>query len=61
MSWDTHKEKLLCHMVLDDGFAKGLSPIAGSAFWRAFIVQDRKTGVISCKMRWKYFLNGNLM
>src|SRR6266849_3830927 len=58
MSWNMNEEKLLCHMLLDDGFAKEVSPIAGSAFWRAFIVQNRKAGVISCKMRWKYFRNG---
>jgi hypothetical protein len=52
------KEKLLCFMLLDDGFAKQISVAADDAFWRGFIVQDRATGLVSMKFRFKY-KNGN--
>lgn len=54
MSWDIEKEKLLCHMVLDDRLAPLLSVKAGDAFWRAFIVKNRETGHIKAKLRWNY-------
>jgi hypothetical protein len=54
MSWLTDEEKLLCHMVLDDSLGPQVSDIAEGAFFRAFIVQNRKTGLISAKMRWSY-------
>lgn len=56
--WNSNEEKLLCHMVLNDRYAKRVSPIAGKAFWRAFIVQNRATGQISAKMRWNYTTTG---
>jgi len=54
MPWVTQEEKLLCFMVLSDSMAKELTDIAGEAFWRAFIVQNRKTGKITAKYRFKY-------
>ena len=56
--WDSHKEKLLCHMVLLDKYAKALSSTAGVAFWRAFIAEDRETGVVIAKFRWNYTTTG---
>lgn len=52
--WNSNKERLLCMMVLDDDLAPALSPLAGPAFWRAFIVQNRKTGEVLVKFRFKY-------
>jgi hypothetical protein len=52
--WNTAEEKLLCFMTLDDEVAQKLNVNADSAYWRAFIVQDRKTGEISAKFRYKY-------
>ena len=54
MPWETEKEKLLCMMVLDDDVAAQLSREAGPAFWRGFIVQDRATGQIFAKFRYRY-------
>lgn len=58
MSWNANEEKLLCLMVLNDDLADKLSCIAGPAFFRAFIVQNRKTGKIIAKMRWNYITKG---
>lgn len=54
MSWDTHSEKLRCHIVLSDDVARYLSPRAGDAFFRAFIVEDRATGEIRLVFRYRY-------
>jgi hypothetical protein len=56
--WNIDTEKLLCHMVLLDEYAKQLSDDAGEAFWRAFIVQNRETGEIIAKFRWNYKSRG---
>jgi hypothetical protein len=41
-------------MVLDDGVVQDvIVPGAKPAFWRAFIVQNRETGIVSCKYRFK--------
>ncbi len=53
MSWNANEEKLLSLIVLDDGFARQLSDRAGPAFFRAFIVENRATGAISMKHRFK--------
>lgn len=58
MAWDIDKEKLLCHMVLDDSVAQVLSDDATEAFWRGFIVQNRATGQIMMKARWNYKSKG---
>jgi hypothetical protein len=47
-------QKLLCLMVLDDELAALLSDQAGEAFWRAFIVEDRVTGEIHARQRFRY-------
>lgn len=52
--WETDKQKLLCHMLVNDKYAKILSPLAGGAFWRAFIVQDRVSGRVKAMFRFKY-------
>ncbi len=54
MSWNCDEEKLLCHIVLVDSMAKKLSERAGPAFFRGFIVEDRATGIISMKYRYRY-------
>jgi|SRR5215831_16007919 len=54
MSWNTDEEKMLCLIVLDDDIGQAISPIAGDAFFRAFILENRKTGVVSCKFRFRY-------
>jgi len=56
--WDSRNEKLLCHMVLNDKFADKLSHKAGKAFWRAFIIEHRATGLVMCKLRWNYIDRG---
>lgn len=56
--WNSNDEKLLCHMVLLDRFAKTLNRRAGKAFWRTFIVEHRASGVVVCKMRWNYIDTG---
>ena len=53
-SWDVDNEKLLCHILLDDSYAPMLSTRAGPAFFRAFIVENRATGQLSMKFRFKY-------
>jgi hypothetical protein len=54
MSWNANEEKLLCHIVLDDSLAPLLSSDAGPAFFRAFIVEDRKSGEVRLKFRFRY-------
>jgi hypothetical protein len=50
--WVTNKEKLLCLMVLNDNFASAHNfTQSGIAYFRAFIVQDRVTGVITGRFR----------
>lgn len=53
-SWIANKEKLLCLIVLDDGIVQKMMPGAPPAFCRAFIVQNRDTGLIYCKYRFKH-------
>jgi hypothetical protein len=53
MSWNANEEKLLCHIVLDDDVADELSDRAGPAFFRGFIVQDRASGVVALKYRFR--------
>lgn len=52
--WNTEKEKLLCFVVLDDVVAEVISEGAGTAFFRAFVVQDRESGVIQARFRFHY-------
>jgi hypothetical protein len=52
--WDSPNEKLRCHILLVDNVAQALSPRAGPAFFRAFIVEDRATGAVSMKFRYNY-------
>lgn len=54
MSWDVYQEKLLSHIVLDDRYAQLLCDGAGDAYFRAFIVEDRKTHKVTLKFRFKY-------
>jgi hypothetical protein len=54
IGFNTVKEKLLCLLVLDDQHALALSQNAGEAFWRAFIVEDRVTYVITANFRFRY-------
>lgn len=49
------KENLRCLVALSDEIAEVMSAgTAGVAFWRGFIVEDRKTGEIWAKSRFRY-------
>lgn len=52
--WEAEREKLRCMLVIDDSIGERLSNRAGRAFFRAFIVEDRATGAVQMKFRWKY-------
>jgi hypothetical protein len=51
---ELNKEKVLCMLVLNDDLGAALSDRASDAFWRGFITQNRATGEINGKMRFKY-------
>jgi hypothetical protein len=53
VGFDTRKENLLCHMVLDDTWAE-LMGMPSVAFWRAFIVENRETHEVSANFRFRY-------
>lgn len=48
------KEKILCEVILDDNIGSLMHAHAGDTFWRAWVVQDRTTGDISAKFRFKF-------
>jgi hypothetical protein len=50
------KEKLLCLVVLDDAYVSALTnkKAEGKAFFRAFITENRSTGAVQMKMRFRY-------
>jgi hypothetical protein len=54
MGFDLNKEKLRCLMELDDALAMRLSPLAGPAYWRGFIVENRETHLVSAMFRFNY-------
>ena len=54
VGWESSKQKLLVLVTLDDDVAVALSSNAGEGFFRAFIVEDRKTGEITCNFRFRY-------
>jgi hypothetical protein len=54
VGFNLNTQKLHCLIVLDDRLASKLSDKAGEAFFRAFIVEDRKTGEIMANMRFRY-------
>jgi len=54
VGWNANEEKLLALMVLGDARAKELSSLAGEAFFRAFIVENRTTGAVSMNFRFRY-------
>jgi hypothetical protein len=54
VGWMMNEQKLIALVILHDDLASCLSHIAGEAFFRAFIVEDRKTGEISCNLRFRY-------
>lgn len=54
MSWNIDNEKLLSHIVLDDRYAPMMSERAGEAYFRGFIVENRQTGKVTLKYRFKY-------
>jgi hypothetical protein len=47
-------QNLRCLIVLNDRLARVLSDKAGNAYFRAFVVEDRKTGEVFCKQRFRY-------
>jgi hypothetical protein len=49
-----HLQKLHCLIVLNDELAPYLSNKAGDAFFRAFITEERATGDVMCKFRFRY-------
>lgn len=52
--FDTRRHKLLCLIALDDDIASAFSSKAGTAFFRAFIVQERATGDVYMNQRFRY-------
>jgi len=54
IGFNLETQKLHCVIVLDDGIGQKLSDKAGIAFFRAFIVEDRKTGEVLCNERYRY-------
>jgi hypothetical protein len=48
------KENLRCLVVLSDAIAEAVSDRAGNAFWRGFIVEDRESGEVWAKSRFRY-------
>jgi hypothetical protein len=57
--WIANKQKLICLMALNDEVAQAMSSKAGEAFFRAFIVEERDSGNISCKFRYRYTDGGS--
>lgn len=54
-AWNSNEERLLCHMLLRDELAARLKLTSeGTTFWRAFIVQNRKSGEVYAKMRFRH-------
>jgi hypothetical protein len=47
-------QNLRCLIVLHDQLAKVMSENAGDAFFRAFVVEDRETGEVFVKQRFRY-------
>lgn len=54
VGWNANEEKLLVLGLVSDARAQELSHQAGEAFFRAFIVEDRKSGVIRMNFRFRY-------
>ncbi len=52
--WNANEQKLLALIAVSDARALELSSEAGEAFFRAFIVEDRITGVVSMNFRLRY-------
>jgi hypothetical protein len=48
------KQKLHCLIALNDDLGSALSGHAGTAYFRAFVVEDRKTGEIFVNQRFRY-------
>lgn len=51
---ELNKEKLVALIIVDDEIGQMLSSKASETFVRAFIVEDRQTGEISARMRFRY-------
>jgi len=54
VGFNLNEEKLLCHMVLDDKYSKLVCEGAGTAYWRAFIVENRATHLVTANWRFRY-------
>jgi hypothetical protein len=54
VGWMSNEEKLLALIILDDEVAARLTDRGGEAFFRAFIVQNRATGQIMMRHRFRY-------
>jgi hypothetical protein len=58
VGWNANEEKLLALVVLDDARAARLNAKHGAkhgeAFFRAFIVQHRRTGAVEMRFRFRY-------
>jgi hypothetical protein len=52
--FNMNTQKLHCLIVLSDDLAKALSYKAGNAFWRGFVVEDRRTGEVEARFRFRY-------
>jgi hypothetical protein len=53
VGWDSAQEKLRCMVVLDDP-KQEWSHRAAPAYFRAFIVENRKTGAVTMRFRYRY-------
>jgi hypothetical protein len=54
-------QKLHCLIVIDDTLGKALSCNADDAYFRAFVVEERETGEVFAKMRFRYTDNTSWM
>jgi hypothetical protein len=52
--FNMNTQKLHCLLVLQDSIAEALSVNAGNAFLRGFITEDRATGEVMAKYRFRY-------
>lgn len=54
VGWLCQKQKLIAMIVLDDSVGNMLTDHANTPFFRGFVVEERNTGAISVRMRFRY-------
>jgi hypothetical protein len=60
VGWMSNEEKLLALIVPDDEVASRLTDCGGEGFFRAFIVQNRATGQIMMRHRFRFSVREDL-